>query len=113
MNLCGELTLLELKTLIAHALLFYGTDSSVTHISASTNTPSIAFFGPLNPEETMPLGSNKHVIYHKYPCSPCLQDICLITGSKDVAQCITDITVEEIIGQTKKILVAHPLSTMN
>jgi ADP-heptose:LPS heptosyltransferase len=96
-NLCGQLNFLEINELIKRASVFVGTDSSVMHLSSSTSTPAVVLFGPLNPEQTRPLGKNNTVIYHKYPCSPCLQDRCVVTKTIDHAQCMEDISVREII----------------
>ena len=104
LNLCGKLTLLEVRDLIDLSRLFIGSDSSVLHLSTSTDTPSISLFGPLNPDQAMPIGLNKKVIYHPYPCSPCLQEICVANKSKSVAQCMEDITVEEIILNVEDLL---------
>jgi len=107
-NLCGVLTLSEVRDLIAFSKLFIGTDSSVCHLSASTDTPSISLFGPLNPEQVMPIGTKNKVIYHKYPCSPCLQDICVVTKSKDIAKCMDDISAEEIIQKVGELIKKSP-----
>jgi len=107
-NLCGLINFMELKDLISCAKLFIGTDSSVLHLSASTDTPSIALYGPLPPKETMPIGANKKVVYHKYSCSPCLQEICLVIRSKDIARCMNDISVEEIVQKVNELLRNRP-----
>ncbi len=104
MNLCGKLTLTEVRGLIALSKLFVGSDSSVSQLSASTTTPSISLFGPVNPEQSMPIGNNKKVIYHSYPCSPCLQTICVLTKSKDNSKCMEDITVKEILHEVEQII---------
>jgi len=95
-NLCGHLDLTEVKHLIDSAMLYIGTDSSVTHLSASSDTPSISLFGPVHPNQAAPMGDNKKVIYHPYPCSPCLQDICIITKSTEISECMERISSEEI-----------------
>jgi len=103
-NLCGRLSLAELKELINSALIYVGTDSSVTHLSAASNTPSVALFGPLDPQQARPIGKGKTEIYHRYPCSPCLQDICVVTGSTTRGQCMDDITVDEIVHRVSALL---------
>jgi ADP-heptose:LPS heptosyltransferase len=103
-NICGKLNLTEVRDLIDSSKLYVGSDSSVTHLSASTTTPSVSLFGPLNPEQAMPIGDNKKVVYHSYPCSPCLQTICVLTKSKDRAKCMEDITVEEILHEVERII---------
>lgn len=95
-NLCGHLDLTEVKYLIDSAMLFIGTDSSVSQLSASSDTSSISLFGPVHPNQAAPIGDNKKVIYHPYPCSPCLQDICIITKSTERSECMESISSEEI-----------------
>lgn len=103
-NLCGKLSLFEVKMLIDKATLFIGTDSSINHIAASTKTPSISLFGPMTPCQVKQIGVNKLDIYHSYPCSPCLQTECIVTKSNSQAQCMLDITVEEVLNLADNFL---------
>ncbi|MDR3567103.1 MAG: glycosyltransferase family 9 protein [Syntrophobacteraceae bacterium] len=103
-NICGKINFNELRELICKARIFIGTDSSVTHLSASTDTPSVSLFGPLSPEQVQPLGTNKLFLHHKYPCCPCAQRQCVLTGSNDRAACIEDISVEEITHMVSHLL---------
>jgi ADP-heptose:LPS heptosyltransferase len=107
-NLCGLIDFIELKDLIAHAKLFIGNDSAISQLSASTDTPTISLFGPVDPVQAKPLGKNKRIIYHKYSCSPCLQEICIITGSKETSACMSDIEVEEIMLRIRELIVFPP-----
>jgi ADP-heptose:LPS heptosyltransferase len=103
-NLCGKISLCEVKMLIDKARLFIGSDSSINHIASATNTPSISLFGPMTPSQVQQIGENKLHIYHKYPCSPCLQKKCVITNSFFEAQCMQDITVHEILNLADRLL---------
>lgn len=102
-NFCGKLSFSEIAQLIQRSRLFIGTDSSLLHISASTNTPTIAIFGPTQPSELNPIGSNKTYLYHHYPCSPCLQLFCPLTESKTLSKCMDDVAVEEILTKIKSL----------
>ena len=104
LSLCGMISLIEVKVLINKAVLFIGIDSSVSHIAASSFTPAISLYGPMLPEQVKPLGAEKRVLYHKYPCSPCLQTKCVVTGSFTEGQCMLDIQVEEILALTHNLL---------
>jgi ADP-heptose:LPS heptosyltransferase len=56
---------LELRTLagvLSHARLFVGHDSGVTHLVALLGVPTVAIFGPTDPERWAPLGSHVTVI---------------------------------------------------
>jgi heptosyltransferase-3 len=49
LNLSGKLSLAGTAELVAHARLFVGPDTAVTHIAAAVGVPTIAIFGPSNP----------------------------------------------------------------
>jgi heptosyltransferase-3 len=49
LNLDGRLKLDQLGTLLRHAKLYIGVDTSVTHLAASCNTPTITLFGATPP----------------------------------------------------------------
>lgn len=48
-NTAGLLTIPQAGTLIQGALAYVGVDTSITHLAAACNTPTIAFFGPTPP----------------------------------------------------------------
>lgn len=50
MILAGELTWAQLACLTSQSLAYVGLDTANTHLAASTGTPTIALFGPTNPE---------------------------------------------------------------
>ncbi|MDB6054738.1 MAG: ADP-heptose:LPS heptosyltransferase [Verrucomicrobiales bacterium] len=97
LSVCGMISLLEVRELIARAALFIGTDSSVSHILASTKTPAISLYGPMLPGQVKPLGEEKRTIYHQFPCSPCLQTKCVVNQSFTESVCMRKITAEEVM----------------
>jgi len=74
-NLCGRTGLKELIALINTARLVITNDSGPLHISTALNKPTIALFGPTDPETTGPYGwkekKNISVISAQVECSPC------------------------------------------
>ena len=50
----GLLTIPQAGTLIRGALAYIGVDTSITHLAAACNTPSIALFGPTPPSNFGP-----------------------------------------------------------
>ncbi|OZA30621.1 MAG: glycosyl transferase, partial [Polynucleobacter sp. 17-46-58] len=48
-NTLGELSIPQAGTLIRGALAYVGVDTSITHLAAACNTPTIALFGPTPP----------------------------------------------------------------
>jgi len=55
-DLVGRLTLPQAAACIAHCTLFVGNDSGLTHLAASTGTPTLALFGPTPATEYAPAG---------------------------------------------------------
>lgn len=48
-NTAGELSIPQAGTLIRGAIAYVGVDTSITHLAAACNTPTIALFGPTPP----------------------------------------------------------------
>jgi ADP-heptose:LPS heptosyltransferase len=55
-DLVGRLTLPQAAACIASCALFIGNDSGLTHLAASTGTPTLALFGPTPASEYAPAG---------------------------------------------------------
>lgn len=62
--------------LLASAKLTVAADSSLCHLSAHVGTPTIALFGPNDPQWRRPLGKMNTYVRHKVECSPCLLAKC-------------------------------------
>lgn len=67
-DLCGKTTLSQFIALIKHAHLLVAVDTSAVHIAAATNTPTIALYGPTNPEFWYPYNKKCQVALHADPC---------------------------------------------
>jgi ADP-heptose:LPS heptosyltransferase len=52
----------EVAALIAKSDLFICNDTGIMHVAGATKTPQISLFGPTNPFNWAPVGSNKHFI---------------------------------------------------
>lgn len=75
-DLVEQLSLGEIKHLIAGAKCFIGGDSGPYHIASTTNTPIIALLSHLAPEQILPwrdgeFGKNVHVVQSSVPCVGC------------------------------------------
>ena len=110
LNLAGKFSLKQVAALNKKAQLFIGVDTSIMHISAANNIPTLAFFGPsgachwgpwdnslmksgyekINGDQAM----GKHrVISESRFCQPCGKDGC--NGSK-VSNCLMNLDFEHI-----------------
>ena len=52
----------EVAALISKSNLFISNDTGIMHVAGSTDTPQISVFGPTNPFNWAPCGSNKYFI---------------------------------------------------
>lgn len=98
-NMAGKCNLREAAELIALADLQISGCTAMLHVCATTNTPSIAIYGPTNPDQWAPQ-QNCHVITKRFPCSPCYgkETVC-----KD-KKCLQAITVEDVWAEVKPYL---------
>lgn len=80
--------------LLSHCRAFVGNDSGITHLAAAVGCPTIALFGPSDPQVWSPLGKRVCVIYKNIPCSPCHRSPGpALTCEKN---CLNAIPVEEV-----------------
>ncbi len=63
----------ELVCLLKKAGGFIGNDSGVTHVAAFLGLPTIAVFGPSDPDRWKPVGQRVKVIRPDLDCSPCFE----------------------------------------
>jgi ADP-heptose:LPS heptosyltransferase len=75
-DLVEQLSLGEIRHLIANAKMFIGGDSGPYHIAATTSTPIIALLSHLLPEQILPwrdgkFGKNVYPIQSDVPCAGC------------------------------------------
>ena len=100
-NLAGQTNLRESAELIAQADLLICGCTAMLHVCSTTDTPSVAIYGPTLPEQWAPR-ENCKVITHRFPCSPCYN----IEGRQPCKDntCLKDITVEEVWEATEELL---------
>ncbi len=65
-------------------------DTAVLHIAAALGRPTVALFGPSDPERNGPFGSRSIVVQHRMACGPCYKREC-----KDKA-CIKNISPTKV-----------------
>ena len=75
-DMVEQLSLGEIRHLIAGAELFIGGDSGPYHVACTTDTPIVALLSHLAPEQILPwrdgeFGKNVHVVQSKVPCVGC------------------------------------------
>ena len=75
-DLVEQLSMGEIRHLIANAQAFIGGDSGPYHIACTTSTPVVALLSHLDPEQILPwrdgeFGKDVHVVKSRVPCTGC------------------------------------------
>ncbi len=91
-SLVGETDTGQLVGVLARAALFIGQDSGPTHLAATLGCPTLAIFGPTDPQLTGPVGENSHVMSKGLACSPCHEHAAQCSSR----ECLLSITPEEV-----------------
>jgi heptosyltransferase-3 len=63
LNIVTDAPLLKVAELLQQCKGYLGNDSGITHLAALLNIPTLALFGPSNPEVWHPLGSSVRVLH--------------------------------------------------
>jgi ADP-heptose:LPS heptosyltransferase len=94
------LSLLQLASVMEGCCLFIGNDSGISHMAAASGLPTIAIFGPTDPQVWSPRGKKVWVVRREIPCSPCPQE--KFFQCKDV-KCLKGIETREVLEGLEKM----------
>ncbi|MFM2030202.1 MAG: hypothetical protein RL517_1395 [Pseudomonadota bacterium] len=88
-NTAGELSIPQAGTLIRGALAYVGVDTSITHLAAACNTPTIALFGPTPPSNfgPWPNGFIGEQPYQLQARSQTVGNITILQGPEECVPC--------------------------
>lgn len=99
-----QLTLPELRALIARAALFVGGDSGPLHIAATTSVPIVELLGPTLAERSFPWRDPRFyseiIDPGDLPCRPCHQRVC-VPGD---FRCLTSIGPDRVLAAAERAL---------
>ena len=93
-------TLLDYAALVSQAKLMVGNESGPMHIAAATGTPTLALFGPGQPEIFAPYGEQHRFLHHKLECNPCDQLSCIHPENP----CMNRLTPEQVLAEIRTML---------
>ncbi len=89
----------ELASLISISDIFIGGDTGPMHMSWLMGIPTVAIFGPTDPEENCPPSQSRSAyIFPEIDCAPCRKKEC------KKALCIEAVTVEMVLEKTINLL---------
>jgi ADP-heptose:LPS heptosyltransferase len=69
--LLQEPPLALLAAILSRCRLYVGNDSGVSHLAAAVGVPTVAIFGPTDPEVWAPRGPAVRIVREAAPCAPC------------------------------------------
>lgn len=91
LNSIGQTTLREALALLATCDLVVSNDSGLLHMAVAAGRPTVALFGPTDPDRTGPRGGDTAIIRKPVPCSPCEWRECPIDHP-----CMNRLSVDEV-----------------
>lgn len=99
-----DLSLPEITALASKAKLFVGNDSSIAHIAAAVNTPSVVIFGSSNRDHWRPwTDAPNEIVYEEFACQPCPGYVCAQFGEP---RCILSVKTESVFEAVERVLAA-------
>jgi heptosyltransferase-1 len=75
-NFMGKTDLPTMMALLKRSKLMLTNDSGPMHIAAALELPTIALFGPTDPDKTGPYGRGHRVFRTAVECAPCFKRLC-------------------------------------
>lgn len=72
-DFCGRTSLATSIALLERCAAVIGPDTGTIHAAAALGRPTVALFGPTPPEAVAPRGGHVRVVFHRFPCHPCLR----------------------------------------
>jgi ADP-heptose:LPS heptosyltransferase len=104
-DLAGQLDLIELAAVLEDLDLLVTGDTGPMHLAAAMGTPTVALFGPSNPQRFGPTGNRSAILRVDLPCSPC--GFVRLPPERcrgHVPDCMDGITVERVVAAALDVL---------
>lgn len=101
LNYCGQTNFKQLMEIFLKSYALIANDGGLGHLAMLTPIKKYILYGPETPQVFSPLGSNTHVFYSNWPCSPCLSALNHRYSACRDNKCLKAIQPEEIINAIK------------
>ncbi len=96
-----DLPLIHVASLMDRCRCYIGNDSGMTHLAAAVGVPTIALFGPTDPEIWGPRGERVFILRKDPGCFPCTEEELKRCNHQ---RCLELIEVEEVIERAKMLM---------
>lgn len=85
----GRLDFCQLRTLLERSRLYLGPDTSVTHLAAACGKPTVAIFGPTNPQRWAPWPTHAlaPIRIHRSKSGQAVGNVCILQGRGSCVPC--------------------------
>lgn len=93
----GKISIREAASLMKRCDFVVTPDSGPMHLAQAVGTPTVALFGPADPNFTGPTGEKNVVIRKEMGCSPCKDYDC------PHSSCMKDITVDDVLNSVREM----------
>lgn len=101
----------ELSDEIKDSSFLFGVDSGPVHLAAFHGIPTLAIYGPTNPEYCKPHGAHHLVIRKTLYCSPLTENYCALDAGRKCASrdCLKGITPQAVYEEIIRIVREYKL----
>jgi ADP-heptose:LPS heptosyltransferase len=72
-------------------------DSGLMHLAVAAGVPTVAIFGPTNPDIWGPAYPGHQVVRHRVPCQPCYKDDGVLPVCDWEHRCLRDLSVDAVL----------------
>jgi len=98
-----DLNLEALVPVIANASAVVAVDTGLCHLASALNIPTVALFGPTDPEKTGVMGERQINLAAQFSCAPCLKRQCTYAGaSPEWPACFTSLPPQFVVDRLLK-----------
>ncbi len=98
LDFCGQTTFGQLAYLLQKCAFVLVNDSAVMHLASYLDIPTVAIFGPTNPNKYGPWSSRSRIVRKDLFCSPCEKSGCAYHH-----ECMQQIESQEILHAIKEL----------
>lgn len=98
-NAIDKTSMLELAAILERAAVVVSGDTGPLYIAAALGVPTVALFGPTDPEIYAPRGPQHAILFHKFACSFCHKVTCPLGDGR----CMLSVTAEEVVQKVQSI----------
>jgi ADP-heptose:LPS heptosyltransferase len=99
--LIKDISLVHVASILEKCRIYIGNDSGITHMAAALARPTVALYGPTDPEIWGPRGPYVSILAPDIPCSPCNKETRNLCTS---SACLEAIGVKDVLDTALEFL---------